>query len=158
MTAVRTIEGDRSARNLRVAILASRFNSLIVDSLLAAAIDTLHRHHADTNNITVVRVPGAFELPVTAKHLAESGDYDVIIALGAVVRGGTPHFEYVAGECSRGLSDVALQTGVPVTFGVLTVDNIEQALERSGDKAGNKGIEAAESAIEMANLVKSLPD
>jgi 6,7-dimethyl-8-ribityllumazine synthase len=136
--------------------VASRFNSFIVEQLENGAIDALIRHGAVRENITLVKAPGAFELPVVVQRLAASKKYDAIIALGAVIRGGTPHFEYVAGECVKGVAHVALQYDVPVTLGVLTVDTIEQAIERAGTKAGNKGAEAALSAIEMVNLLKNL--
>ena len=150
------IEGELNGSAQRIAIVAGRFNSFIVDSLQAAAIDTLERHNVQSSNITVVRVPGAFEIPVTVKKLAESGEFDGVVALGAVIRGSTPHFDYVAGECAKGLSSVGLSTGVPIGFGVLTVDSIEQAIERAGTKAGNKGAEAAIALLEMVNVLKKI--
>ena len=136
--------------------MVSRFNGFITESLLAGAVDTLKRHGAEEADLVVVRVPGAFEMPVAVQHLAAKGGYDAIVALGAVIRGGTPHFDYVAGECVKGLAHVSLQHGLPVAFGVLTVDSIDQAIERAGTKAGNKGAEAALSAIEMVNLLRQL--
>ncbi len=153
---IKTIEGALQAHNARFCLVAARFNSFVVDSLLAGAVDTLKRHGAEDGDITVVRVPGAFEMPLVLDRIAEKGGYDAIIALGAVIRGGTPHFEYVAGECVKGMAQVTLQRGVPVAFGVLTTDSIEQAIERAGTKAGNKGAEAALSAIEMVNLLRQL--
>ncbi len=149
-------EGELVLRDARIALLVSRFNSFVVESLLAGAIDTLKRHGADERDLQIVRVPGAYEMPIAAKRLAASKRFEAIIALGAVIRGGTPHFEYVAGECTKGLSQVSLQHDIPIAFGVLTVDTIEQAIERAGTKAGNKGGEAAMSAIEMINLLRGL--
>jgi len=134
--------------------VVSRWNAFVVESLLDGALDTLKRHGAKDEDITVVRIPGAFEMPLVLDRVAQKGGYDAIIALGAVIRGGTPHFEYVAGECVKGMSQVSLKHGLPIAFGVLTVDSIEQAVERSGTKAGNKGAEAAASAIEMVNLLR----
>lgn len=156
MTAVTTLEGTLSAQGGKFCIVSSRFNSFIVEQLEAGAIDTLVRHGADKSDITLVKAPGAFELPVVVKRVAASKQYDAIIALGAVIRGGTPHFDYVAGECVKGISQVSLQYDIPVTFGVLTVDSIEQAIERAGTKAGNKGAEAAMSAIEVVSLFKNM--
>ncbi len=136
--------------------MVGRWNSFVVESLLEGALDTLRRHGVADDNITIVRAPGAFEIPLVCQKVADSKNYDAIIALGAVIRGGTPHFEYVAGECVKGLAQVTMQYGVPVAFGVLTVDTIEQAVERAGTKAGNKGEEAAMSAIEMVSLLKQL--
>lgn len=155
MSTITTFEGNLVAQG-KFCLVASRFNSFIVEQLENGAIDALIRHGATRENITLVKAPGAFELPVVVQRLAASKKYDAIIALGAVIRGGTPHFEYVAGECVKGIAHVALQYDVPVTFGVLTVDTIEQAIERAGTKAGNKGAEAALSAIEMVNLLKNL--
>ena len=151
---VKIIEADLVVRGLRVALLASRFNHFIVDRLVEGATDCVKRHGGE--DITLVRAPGAWELPLICQTLALSGRFDAIIALGAVIRGSTPHFDYVAGEVTKGLAQVSMATGVPVTFGVLTVDTIEQAVERAGTKAGNKGWEAAMSAIEMANLQRVL--
>ncbi|MGB5259754.1 MAG: 6,7-dimethyl-8-ribityllumazine synthase [Gammaproteobacteria bacterium] len=149
-------EGELVLRDARIALLVSRFNSFVVESLLAGAIDTLKRHGADERDLQIVRVPGAYEMPIAAQRLAASKRFEAIIALGAVIRGGTPHFEYVAGECTKGLSQVSLAHDIPIAFGVLTVDTIEQAIERAGTKAGNKGAEAAMSAIEMINLLRGL--
>jgi 6,7-dimethyl-8-ribityllumazine synthase len=154
MSSVKTIEADMIVRGARFGLLVARWNSFVVESLLEGAIDALVRHGAAQSDLQIVRVPGAFEMPIAAQKMAASGNYDAIIALGAVIRGGTPHFEYVAGEATKGMAQVSLQTGVPLTFGLLTVDSIDQAIERSGTKAGNKGAEAAMSAIEMVNLLK----
>ncbi|MEY4719367.1 MAG: hypothetical protein RL563_1985 [Pseudomonadota bacterium] len=156
MTAVHTIEGHFSAQGGKFCIVSSRFNSFIVEQLEAGAIDAIVRHGGNKNDITLVKAPGAFELPMVVQRIAASKKYDAIIALGAVIRGGTPHFEYVAGECVKGIAQVAMQYDVPVAFGVLTVDSIEQAIERAGTKAGNKGAEAALSAIEMFSLFNNL--
>jgi len=153
---MKTIEGNLVATGMKFALVAGRFNHFVVDTLVEGAIDTIVRHGGSEADIDLVKVPGAFEIPLVVDKLAVSGKYDVIIALGAVIRGGTPHFDYVAGECAKGLGAVMLKHGVPVAFGVLTVDTIEQAIERSGTKAGNKGGEAALSAIEMANVLKQL--
>ena len=154
---IQTIEGQLHQGNEgRYAILVGRFNSFVVEALLDGALDTLKRHGVEDAQVTIVRAPGAWELPVVAKKLAASGKYDAIIALGAVIRGGTPHFEFVAGECAKGLGVVSLESGLPVIFGVLTTDSIEQSIERSGTKAGNKGADAAITAIEMVNLLKAL--
>lgn len=156
MSKMNEIEGQLQVRGARFALLVARFNSFVVESLLAGAVDCLKRHGAEAQDLEIVRVPGAFEMPLVAKRLAASKKYDAIIALGAVIRGGTPHFEYVAGECTKGLASVGMEYDIPVAFGVLTVDSIEQAIERSGTKAGNKGVEAAMSAIEMVDLLKRL--
>jgi len=156
MSGIQEIEGKLNIHNARVCLLVARFNSFVVESLLSGAIDTLRRHGAEDKDLTIVRVPGAFEMPLAANRLAASKRYDAIIALGAVIRGGTPHFEYVAGECTKGLSSVSMKYDIPVTFGVLTVDSIEQAIERAGTKAGNKGDEAAMSAIEMINVLREI--
>lgn len=150
------IEGKLVSENNKFAILVARFNSFIVESLLEGAIDTLKRHGVNESDIEIIRVPGAFEMPIAAQRLAAKSKYDAIIALGAVIRGGTPHFDYVAGECVKGLAQVSLNADIPVTFGVLTVDSIEQAIERAGTKAGNKGEEAAITALEMVNLFNEL--
>lgn len=151
---VKTIEGKLTVKNEKFCIIVSRFNEFISSKLLSGAIDELTRHGVKEDNITVVWSPGAFEIPVLAKKSAKSGAYDAIITLGAIIRGSTPHFDYVSAELSKGIASVSLETGVPVIFGVLTTENIEQAIERAGTKAGNKGSDAAKSAIEMANLVK----
>jgi 6,7-dimethyl-8-ribityllumazine synthase len=153
---IKTIEGGLTVSNKRFCVVVARWNNFVVDSLEAGAIDTLKRHGANESEITIVRVPGAFEMPLALEKIAASGKYDGIVALGAVIRGGTPHFEYVAGECVKGMAQVTLKHGVPIAFGVLTVDTIEQAIERAGTKAGNKGAEAAASTIEMVNLLSSL--
>jgi 6,7-dimethyl-8-ribityllumazine synthase len=153
---VKTIEGDLQVRELRFAIVAARFNDFIVDQLVRGALDTLRRHGASDKQIDIVRVPGAFDMPPVVRKLAVSKRYDAIIGLGAVIKGATAHFDYVAGECAGGLARVANDTGVPVAFGVLTTDTIEQAVERAGTKAGNKGSDAALTAIEMANLLRKL--
>ena len=153
---MKVIEGHFQNVDGKYAIVVGRFNSFVVESLLQGALDTLKRHGVNDDNITVVRVPGAWELPLAAKKLAEKKHYDAIIGLGAVIRGGTPHFDYVAGECAKGLGVVGLETGMPVVFGVLTTDSIEQAIERSGTKAGNKGADAAMTAMEMVSLLKAL--
>ena len=156
MTDINTLEGDFVATDARFAIVASRVNNFIVDSLIAGAIDTLRRHGVKDSSIDLVRVPGAFEMPLAAQRLAASSRYAGIIALGAVIRGSTPHFDYVAAEVSKGIAQVSLETGVPIAFGILTTDTIEQAVERAGTKAGNKGFDAACAAIEMANLLREL--
>lgn len=150
-------EGHLGGAGLRFAVVASRFNEAIVGRLVEGALDGLRRHGVDESRIDVAWVPGAFELPVVAQKLATTGSYDAVITLGAVIRGATGHYDFVAGQCAAGIQRVQLDTGVPVVFGVLTTDTIEQAVERSGAKAGNKGFEAASTAIEMANLMASLP-
>ena len=154
---MQVIEGGINAAGKKFAIIVSRFNHFMVESLLDGAVQTL-KHYGEVadEDITVVRVPGAYEIPVTAKRLAQSGKYDAIIAVGAVIRGGTPHFEFVAGECNSGLGRVATEFGLPVAFGVITTDSLEQAIERSGSKAGNKGSEAALSALEMVNVLDKI--
>lgn len=156
MSTIRTIEGNYNNASARYVIALARFNSFIVDNLLQGALDVLRKHGVMDKDITIVKVPGAFELPLVVKKLAANEDCEAVIALGAVIRGGTPHFEYVAGECVKGLSQVSLDSGKPVAFGVLTVDTIEQAIERAGTKAGNKGAEAAITAIEMVSLLRQL--
>ena len=156
MSTIKTIEGDYQNASARYGIAVARFNSFIVDRLLEGALDALQKHGVMDRDITIVKVPGAYELPLATKMMVSAGEYDGIIALGAVIRGGTPHFDYVAGECVKGLSQVGLDSGLPVTFGVLTVDSIEQAIERAGTKAGNKGAEAAMTAIEMVCLSRQL--
>ena len=153
---MKIIEGNFAQVSGRYVLLVSRWNSFVVEHLKEGALDTLRRHGIDENSITIVYAPGAFEMPLVAQKLAASGSYDAVIALGAVIRGGTPHFEYVAGECTKGLAQASMSTGVPVTFGVLTVDTIEQAIERSGTKAGNKGAEAAITALEMVSLLAKI--
>ncbi len=156
MSDISVKEGELVLRDARIALLVSRFNGFVVESLLQGAIDTLVRHGADQRDLEIVRVPGAWEMPIAAQRLAAGKRFEAIIALGAVIRGGTPHFEYVAGECTKGLSQVSLAHDIPIAFGVLTVDTIEQAIERAGTKAGNKGAEAAMSTIEMINLLRGL--
>ncbi len=154
--AYRIVEGDFQAKGLRFGIVVGRFNSFISKKLLEGALDALARHGADLSEVEVVWVPGSFEIPLAAKKMASSGRFDAVICLGAIIRGATPHFDYVAAEASKGIAQVMLETEVPVSFGVLTTDTIEQAVERAGTKAGNKGFEAAMAAIEMANLLKKL--
>jgi 6,7-dimethyl-8-ribityllumazine synthase len=156
MQNVKSIEGELIARGARFGIVLSRFNGFIGERLLEGAVDTLARHGVEAGQIEVVRVPGAFEIPLVLKTLAASKKFDALIALGAVIRGATPHFDYVAGECAKGLAQVMMGQDIPVAFGVLTVDTIEQAIERAGTKAGNKGVDAALGAIEMVNLLKKL--
>ena len=151
-----TYEGHLVATGLKFGIVVARFNELLSSRLLAGAKDALVRHGASEGDIDVAWVPGAFEIPLVAGKLATSGKYDAVLALGVVIRGGTPHFEYISAEVSKGVAKIGLDTGVPVMFGVITADTIEQAVERAGTKAGNKGWEAAEAAIEMANLVKAM--
>ncbi|MCF2948227.1 6,7-dimethyl-8-ribityllumazine synthase [Paraglaciecola aquimarina] len=151
------IEGNIRATGKKFALVVARFNSFVVESLVDGALDALERHgEVNEQDITLVRVPGAYELPIAAKKLAEKNKYDAIIALGAVIRGGTPHFDFVAGECNKGLAQVSLEYGIPVSFGVITTDSIEQAIERSGTKAGNKGAEAAVGALEMVNVLANI--
>lgn len=150
------ISGSFDASGLRVALVSSRFNSFIVDHLESGAVDTLIRHGASSENLKTVRVPGAYELPLVVSKLAKSGKYDAVIALGCLIRGGTTHYELIAAEVTKGLSQVALNTGIPVGFGVLTCDTLEQAIERAGTKAGNKGVEAALAAIETANVLREI--
>jgi 6,7-dimethyl-8-ribityllumazine synthase len=156
MDKVKKIEGELSARDLRIGIVATRFNDFIVDSLVRGAVDMLLRHGATEKDITLVRVPGAWEMPWAVKKMAGGRRFDAIIALGVVIRGATPHFDFVAGECAKGIAQAGLAADVPVAFGVLTTDTIEQALERAGTKAGNKGADAAMAAIEMARLLPRL--
>ncbi|HEB95460.1 MAG TPA: 6,7-dimethyl-8-ribityllumazine synthase [Sedimenticola thiotaurini] len=154
--AIKTIEGALTIHGARFCLVVARFNSFVVESLLDGAVDALRRHGVGDDEITIVRVPGAFEMPLVLERLAAKGGYDAIVALGAVIRGGTPHFDYVAGECVKGMAQVSLKHGVPIAFGVLTVDTIEQAIERAGTKAGNKGAEAAMSALEMVNVLRQV--
>ncbi len=150
---VRTLEGDLQGQGLKVAIVASRFNGFITDRLVEGALDGLRRHGVEEKDISLVKVPGSFELPLAVRR-ASAGKVDAVVALGALIRGGTPHFDYLSAEVTKGIAQVSLETGVPVAFGVLTTDTVEQAIERAGTKAGNKGFEAALSAIEMAKLLK----
>lgn len=156
MSDITTIEGDLFYKEGNFAILSARFNSFIVESLEAGAIDALKRHGVPETSITLAKVPGAYEMPLAIQHMAQSGKYDAIIGLGAVIRGSTPHFDFVAGEASKGMANVSLDHAIPVINGVLTTNTIEQAIERAGTKAGNKGAEAAISAIEMVNLLKKI--
>lgn len=151
-----TLEGNLIAEGMKIAIVASRFNEIITNKLLGGAIDSFVRHGGNENDITVAWVPGAFEIPLIAKKMAASKKYDAVVCLGAVIRGATPHFDMVANETTKGIAAVGLQSEVPVVFGVLTTDNIEQAVERASSKAGNKGFEAATTAIEMHNLIKKI--
>lgn len=152
----RVIEGNLVAADARFAIVAGRFNEFLVKHLVEGALDGIRRHGGDVGKVTLAWVPGAFEIPLAAKKLAESGKYDAVICLGAVIRGSTPHFDYVAGEAAKGIGQAGISTGVPCIFGVITTDNLEQAIERCGSKMGNKGFEAAVTAIEMVNLFKQL--
>ena len=154
--APQVIEGHRIATGMRLAIVASRFNDFLVDKLVQGALDAIRRHGGSLDATTLVWVPGAFEIPVAARKLAQSGKHDAVICLGAVVRGNTPHFDYVAGEAAKGIAAAGQNTGVPVIFGVVTTDNLEQAIERCGTKAGNKGFDAAMTAIELVDLLKKL--
>ncbi len=153
---MKTYEGKLVAEGIRVAIVAARFNEFIVSKLVAGALDALKRHGVDEGEISVAWVPGAFEIPLAARKLAERADVDAVVCLGAVIRGATPHFDYVCAESSKGIAQASLATGKPVIFGVVTTDSIEQAVERAGTKAGNKGYDAAISAIEMANLLRAM--
>ncbi len=152
---VRVLEGHFQGEGLRFGIVVGRFNSFISEKLLQGALDALSRHGVDLDQVTVAWVPGSFEIPLVAKKMAQSGRFDAIICLGAIIRGATPHFDYVAAEASKGIAQTMLDTQVPIAFGILTTDSIEQAVERAGTKAGNKGFDAALSALEMANLLKS---
>jgi 6,7-dimethyl-8-ribityllumazine synthase len=156
MSKISIYQGGMTISAARFCLVVARFNSFIVDHLESGAIDALQRHGAQDEDISVVRVPGAYELPLAVQKVAASERYDAIIALGAVIRGSTPHFDYVAGECVKGISTLSLKHQIPVSFGVLTVDNLEQAIERAGTKAGNKGAEAALTAVEMVNLLREL--
>lgn len=153
---MKTHEGQLNAQGLRFAIIASRFNSFMTDQLIGGAVDTIVRHGGSSEQIELVKVPGSYELPIACRKVAESGRFDAIVAVGAIIRGATPHFDVVCSEASRGISSVSLSTGVPIGFGVITADSLEQAIERAGTKAGNKGAEAASAAIEMVNVMRSL--
>ena len=153
---MKTLEGKLTAKNMKIAIVVARFNEFITSKLLSGCVDCLIRHEAADEDLTVAWVPGAFEIPMAAKKLAESGKYDAVICLGAVIRGATPHFDNVCAEASKGIAQVSMQTGVPVAFGVLTTENIQQAVERAGTKAGNKGVDCAMTAMEMVNLFKEM--
>ncbi len=156
MSEMTTYEGGLIIKSARFCLVASRFNSFIVDQLVAGATDALIRHGATYAQIDLIKVPGAYEIPLVLKRIAEQKKYDALVALGAVIRGGTPHFDYVAGECAKGVSSVSMQYDIPIGFGILTVDSIEQAIERAGTKAGNKGADAAMSVIEMVSLLNEL--
>ncbi len=153
----KTYEGKLVAEGLRFGIVVSRWNSFITERMLTGALDALVRHGADDAAIEVVRVPGTWEIPLAAQKLASSGRFDAVVCVGCLIRGATPHFEYLANEVTKGLAEISLDTHVPVTYGIITVENLEQAIERAGSKAGNKGAEAATAAIEMANLLRALP-
>lgn len=156
MLHIKTVEGQLTAKGVKFAIVACRFNDIIVDRLVGGAVDYLTRHGAEREDLTIVRIPGAFELPIVCQKLAAKGGYDGIIALGAVIRGDTPHFDFVASEATKGLAQISLQSGVPVGFGLLTTDNLEQAIERAGSKAGNKGVEAAAALLETVRVLEQL--
>lgn len=156
MPHIKTIEGQLKAGGLRIALVASRFNDIIVDRLVGGAVDYLTRHGLERENITLVRIPGAFELPIVCAKLAKSGRYDGIVALGAVIRGATPHFDFVANEATKGLAHISLESGVPVGFGLLTTDTLEQAVERAGSKAGNKGVDAAAALLETIRVLEQI--
>ncbi len=156
MQDIKTVTGDLNARDFRIAIVAARFNESVVENLISGAVDALCRHGVNEKDILLVRVPGAFELPQMVGQLVQAKRHDAILALGAVIRGGTPHFEYVAGSCAKGLANVASTSDVPIAFGVLTCDSAEQAIDRAGGKAGNKGADAALAAIEMVNVGRTL--
>lgn len=153
---IKTVEGLMDAKGYKIAIIASRFNDFMVNSLIGGAVDYLVRHGAKKEDLTIIRVPGAFEMPIVAKKATESKKYDGIVAVGAVIRGATPHFDFVASETTKGLAHVSLEYGIPVGFGLLTTDNMEQAIERSGSKAGNKGVEAASALLETLQVLKQL--
>lgn len=153
---IKTIEGQLDAKGLKVAIVASRFNDFIVDKLVGGAVDALVRHGASREDLTLVRIPGAFEMPLVAQKLAASKKFDGIVCVGAVIRGATPHFDFVANECAKGLAQVSMEHNMPLGFGVLTTDNLEQAIERAGSKAGNKGVDAAMAMLETARVLAQL--
>ncbi|WP_316897286.1 6,7-dimethyl-8-ribityllumazine synthase [Pseudodesulfovibrio indicus] len=153
---VKTIEGQLDAKGLKFAIVAARFNDFIVDRLISGAVDYLVRHGASKDDLTLIRLPGAFELPIAAQKLARSGSYDGIVVLGAVIRGATPHFDYVCNECAKGIAQASLESGVPMGFGLLTCDSLDQAIERAGSKAGNKGVEAASALLETVRVLEQL--
>ncbi len=153
---MRVFEGKLLAKGLRFGIIVSRFNDFIGERLLGGALDALKRNGADEQDVDIFKVPGAFEMPLIAKKVAQSGKYDAVICVGAVIRGGTPHFDYVAAEVSKGIANVAIEAGIPISFGVLTTDTLEQAIDRAGAKSGNKGWDAAFAAVEMANLIKQM--
>ena len=156
MEQIRCIEGMMEAKGLHIAIVATRFNDFVVDRLVGGAVDYLTRHGAARQDLTLARVPGAFELPVVCQKLAASGKYDGVLALGAVIRGATPHFDFVSSEATKGIAHVSLQYGMPIGFGLLTTDNLEQAIERAGSKGGNKGVEAASALLETLRVMEQL--
>ncbi|WP_321405055.1 6,7-dimethyl-8-ribityllumazine synthase [Maridesulfovibrio sp.] len=156
MPHIKTIEGQLDSKGLKIALVAGRFNDIIVDRLVGGAVDYLARHGCDKDNMTLIKVPGAFEIPVVTKKLAESGKYDGIVVLGAVIRGATPHFDYVCNECAKGVAQVSLDNGLPIGFGLLTCDTIDQAVERAGSKAGNKGVEAASAMLETVRVLEQI--
>lgn len=156
MTAIATIQGKMNAEGLRIALIATRFNDIIVERLIDGAVDYLERHGCNKTDLTIIRIPGAFELPIVCQNAAKTGKYDGIVALGAVIRGATPHFDFVAGEATKGIAAVSLATGVPIGFGLLTTDTIEQAVERAGGKAGNKGDEAAAALLETIRVLQQI--
>ncbi|WP_394699633.1 6,7-dimethyl-8-ribityllumazine synthase [uncultured Pseudodesulfovibrio sp.] len=153
---MKTVEGQLNAQGLKVAIVAARFNDFIVDRLISGAVDYLVRHGGNEDNLTLVRLPGAFELPIAAQKLARSGDYDGVLVLGAVIRGATPHFDYVCNECAKGVAQASMESGVPMGFGLLTCDSLDQAIERAGSKGGNKGVEAASALLETIRVLEQL--
>jgi 6,7-dimethyl-8-ribityllumazine synthase len=156
MKHIRTVEGQLQAKGLRFGLVASRFNDFVVEKLISGALDYLLRHGGEREDMTLVRIPGAFEMPVVVKRMVQGGSYDAVICLGAVIRGSTPHFDYVASEVSKGLASVALESVIPIGFGILTTDTLEQAIERAGSKAGNKGAEAAQAALETVQVLQQL--
>ncbi len=156
MEKVKTVDGKLDATGMKVAIVASRFNDFITGKLIEGALDCLVRHGAEETGISIYRVPGSFELPLAAQKIARSGEVDAIVCLGALIRGQTPHFDYIASEVTKGIAQISLESGLPVTFGIITADNLEQAIDRAGAKTGNKGFEAAASAIEMTNLLREI--
>nr|WP_319542175.1 6,7-dimethyl-8-ribityllumazine synthase [uncultured Pseudodesulfovibrio sp.] len=156
MMSMKTVEGQLNAQGLKVAIVAARFNDFIVDRLISGAVDYLVRHGGNEDNLTLVRLPGAFELPIAAQKLARSGDYDGVLVLGAVIRGATPHFDYVCNECAKGVAQASMESGVPMGFGLLTCDSLDQAIERAGSKGGNKGVEAASALLETIRVLEQL--
>jgi 6,7-dimethyl-8-ribityllumazine synthase len=156
MKHIRTVEGQLQAKGLRFGLVASRFNDFVVEKLISGALDYLLRHGGERDDMTLVRIPGAFEMPVVVKKMVQGGSYDAVICLGAVIRGSTPHFDYVASEVSKGLASVALESVIPIGFGILTTDTLEQAIERAGSKAGNKGAEAAQAALETVQVLQQL--
>lgn len=153
---MKTIEGQLNAKGLKIAIVAARFNDFIVDRLISGAVDYLVRHGGSEDDLTLVRLPGAFELPIAAQKLARSKDYDGVVVLGAVIRGATPHFDYVCNECAKGVAQASMETGVPMGFGLLTCDSLDQAIERAGSKAGNKGVEAASALLETVRVLEQI--